>query len=536
MRRLLAALLLLLASSTLASEEFGRGIIVPPNLPALAARQNQLSSPVVKAVRAGSKTPTLDPLADPKAKAWTWELKAGTPAKNQGSCGSCWAFATASSLEGALRAQTGQPVTVDLSEQDILNNGDGSCGGGWVSFAYASKVGVAPDKELPYQGRVTRTKAKTHPYKAITWGYVDDGGSVPSNEAIKAALCQWGPLWICVCADSSWSNYDGKGVIKSSSRQINHAVTLVGWDDSRNAWRIKNSWGTSWGDNGYCWASYGGTTGYAASYVVCKPSWVSESEAQDMAASASECDGCESWKIEGPAVAEPGQLVTLRAPSASGIIGTWSHVPDAVADANTAIDSSEAAIYFATPGYKWAGSFIWSGAKSGGKPVILIHTLTVSGESPEPAPDPEPAPGPAPAPVELNEFGKQVQGWATATVSSQARSSTGQKLSDNYAAVADRVKSGELKTLADAMGGAAVANSEDVKDGSWDAFFDQLTARWSEALQAGELGDAANIELAARQLSLGIKASIPVAKAAAKAEDCTDGSCPAPTIKRWGRR
>ena len=89
-------------------------------------------------------------------------------------------------------------------------------------------------------------------------------------DAIKQAIFDHGPVSAAVCVNTDFQGYTG-GVFNPTKpcRQINHAIVLVGWDDSRGAWRLRNSWGPDWGEDGYMWIAYGKYyVGYSANYVV----------------------------------------------------------------------------------------------------------------------------------------------------------------------------------------------------------------------------------------------------------------------------
>lgn len=212
----------------------------------------------------------------PTMRQWDWR-KAGkvTPVRNQGACGSCWAFATLGAFEGSYAIRN--KSLVDSSEQDILNcSGKGTCKGGWWAFDYVVGTGVASEAGYPYTHTDSPCKKNTgHPFRGIAWGYVGSSNKVPSVSQLKSALCTYGPLTVAVRVTTGFQAYTGGVFSEKDTGSINHGVTMVGWDDSKGAWLIKNSWGTGWGETGgygsergYMWIKYGSNSiGYAAAWV-----------------------------------------------------------------------------------------------------------------------------------------------------------------------------------------------------------------------------------------------------------------------------
>jgi predicted secreted protein len=213
--------------------------------------------------------------------AFNWCAQGGcTLVKDQESCGSCWAFATVGVLESAIRLQ--QSLTVDLSEQYLLScNTDGySCSGGWWAHDYhewrvsqEGGVGAVLESAFPYQASDLPCGGPySHPYRITSWSHVGNDYSVPSVSAIKQAILDHGPVAAAICVGDDFQWYSG-GVFSTNETcgddVVNHAIVLVGWDDSKQAWRLRNSWGTGWGESGYMWIRYGtSNVGYAANYIV----------------------------------------------------------------------------------------------------------------------------------------------------------------------------------------------------------------------------------------------------------------------------
>jgi C1A family cysteine protease/predicted secreted protein len=210
--------------------------------------------------------------------AFNWCDQGGcTPVKNQKACGSCWAFATVGVLESAIQLQQG--LTVDLSEQYLVSCNTESpkwgCSGGWWAHDYHIQPGAVPESEFPYVASdVPCSGPYSHPYRISSWSHVGGYYSVPSVSAIKQAIYDHGPVAAAICVDDAFHGY-GSGVFETDetaacgSDEVNHAIILVGWDDSKQAWRLRNSWGTGWGESGYMWIRYGtSNVGYAANYIV----------------------------------------------------------------------------------------------------------------------------------------------------------------------------------------------------------------------------------------------------------------------------
>lgn len=216
--------------------------------------------------------------------------------KDQGQCGSCWDFSTIATLEAAALKKHGASqgkvnangsitasgdITI-LSEQQVLScNPFGySCNGGYYAFDMLMPQnagqsgyypGAIPARAFPYVAQQNACSFSTPSgYTPVSqWGYVGSGNGIPSVYAIKAAIYKWGNVSACVAADSYFQAYTG-GVFASTDNAspCDHAVMLVGWDDARSAWLLKNSWGPGWGVDGFMWIAYGANSvGYAAAWV-----------------------------------------------------------------------------------------------------------------------------------------------------------------------------------------------------------------------------------------------------------------------------
>lgn len=206
------------------------------------------------------------------------ELGGTTSIKNQGPCGSCWAFGTVGPLECNILIKDG--IEVDLSEQWLVscNRDDWSCGGGWFAHNYHvwktdpfDGTGAVLEEYFPYVASdVPCDGPYPHDYLMDSWSFIGWSQGVPSVDAIKQAILDYGPVSVAVAVDSAFGGYDG-GVFSGDYTSINHAVVLVGWDDNQGedgVWFLRNSWGPGWGEEGYMRIEYGSNrVGYAANYV-----------------------------------------------------------------------------------------------------------------------------------------------------------------------------------------------------------------------------------------------------------------------------
>ncbi len=194
-----------------------------------------------------------------------------TPVKFQKGCGSCWDFTAMGTWEGAYNIFYGRAE--DTSEQQVLTcSNAGSCQGGWWDPVYQWMTGTAVGSEADTPYTATDGPCVAHPpgfAKVAAWGFVTVKAQVPTIVQLKQALVDHGPLAVAVRATPAFQAYKSGTVFNEfASGPINHGVVIVGWDDSKQAWRIKNSWSDQWGDKGYMWIRYGSNSiGYAATWV-----------------------------------------------------------------------------------------------------------------------------------------------------------------------------------------------------------------------------------------------------------------------------
>merc|ERR1711939_1032433 len=180
-----------------------------------------------------------------------WTTKgAVTPVKNQGQCGSCWAFSTTGGLEGAWQLSSGNLVS--LSEQQFVDcsKQNSGCNGGLMDagFSFAQGTAVATEDSYPYtasDGSCQSSFTTGIPQGGVT-GYKDVDHSA---DALTSALNN-NPVSVAIQADQSvFQQYTGGVITSGCGSNLDHGVLAVGYDGT--AIKVKNSWGSSWGDNGY---------------------------------------------------------------------------------------------------------------------------------------------------------------------------------------------------------------------------------------------------------------------------------------------
>lgn len=178
-----------------------------------------------------------------------------TSIKNQGDCGSCWAFATTGMFESVIKKTFS--VTENLSEQQLIscNNYGYCCDGGWLIPEIYTE-GAVKETSFPYKQSCISCKTGCKRYYQATGSKFLSAYGIPSVTAIKNALYKYGAVAASVCVDDRFQYYKS-GVFNGTAKgDVNHAIIITGWDDTRQAWHIKNSWGSDWGESGYMWIAY----------------------------------------------------------------------------------------------------------------------------------------------------------------------------------------------------------------------------------------------------------------------------------------
>ncbi len=177
-------------------------------------------------------------------------------------CGSCWAFGTVASLESAIAIRTGQMP--DLAEQQLVScqPSYGTCSGGYFAYGFYQHRGANHETDFPYQATnaACNLNAAQHE-RVVNWAYLGQDGREPTTDEMKQAIRQYGPIAVTISASGAWSRYHSGVYNECNTNGTNHIVALVGWDDTDQAWILKNSHGTVWGEQGYMRIKYVGSTG-----------------------------------------------------------------------------------------------------------------------------------------------------------------------------------------------------------------------------------------------------------------------------------
>ncbi len=215
-------------------------------------------------------------------KSFSWKtFNAVTPAKNQGNSGTCWAFAVTGAIEANYIIRRSE--TLDLAEQDLIDCGcrnKSVCSPAkgpdlltdpnpFVFYKNLIQTGMNVETANLYKGDGNCNVCGTcnqkirKPYGIDAMGWVEPINGVSTVIETKRALLKYGPVVIGIQlpAGSKFGSLKGTDIfhetITDYTSASGHIVSLVGWNDTKKAWLIKNSWGTGWGDNGFGWLGYG---------------------------------------------------------------------------------------------------------------------------------------------------------------------------------------------------------------------------------------------------------------------------------------
>jgi len=194
-----------------------------------------------------------------------WAKKGAVRVKDQGQCGSCWAFSTMGAIEGAWQIKSG--LLPELSEQQLVDCDDTNygCNGGIVNeaFEYLKDQEICSTSSYPYtsgtskvRGQCSVCKGEAAIPKGGVTGFTPVGAS--ENSLAKALMNQ--PISVAVAVNNKWFSYSSGIFSSECGKSLNHAVLAVGYGKDGDApyWKLRNSWGTNWGESGYIRLKKGG--------------------------------------------------------------------------------------------------------------------------------------------------------------------------------------------------------------------------------------------------------------------------------------
>jgi hypothetical protein len=186
--------------------------------------------------------------------------------------GCIWDYVSIDAIESAYACQGG--LNLNLSEKWLLdcNTAGYTCSGGWFYFPVSGGIPLESGY-YSFNGIRETCRPAWGPLYDISAAYCVSGYPNPPVTNIKNAIQNYGGVAAAVYVNSAFQYYSSGCFTGCSNRTVNHMILLCGWDDDRcgtiDCWRLKNSWGTGWGESGFMWIKYGcSRVGYAACYVV----------------------------------------------------------------------------------------------------------------------------------------------------------------------------------------------------------------------------------------------------------------------------
>jgi C1A family cysteine protease len=206
---------------------------------------------------------TVEPLPEGTEALVDWTGVYTTPVKNQGYCGSCWAFSATEQIESDYYRTSGTEYILSPQQITSCDTTSYGCNGGWTENAYKyAEGGLELDSSYPYTSGtagVTGTcKSSSSKYVVKTTGYTTVSSTAAGESKMASYVSSTGPLSVCVDAET-WSSYTG-GIMSVCGKSVDHCVQAVGINTSGGYWKVRNSWGTTWGESGFIRLSYGSNT------------------------------------------------------------------------------------------------------------------------------------------------------------------------------------------------------------------------------------------------------------------------------------
>ena len=212
-------------------------------------------------------------------------------------CASCWVYAAVGLVEIGYMAQKGYGTlsSIDLSEKQVLGcSAAGTCDGGWHFIALEwmkntnqkllLEEALKDDEGIPKKSIATDAgfvevlcsvaDVKKYFVQVADWGIVQkdkDLDKVADEYDIKEAVVKYGAVAVSLYASQVFQSYASaetfeENEIAYKDSAVNHAVIIIGWDNKKQAWLIRNSWGTNWADGGYGWIKY--TTNHVGKHAI----------------------------------------------------------------------------------------------------------------------------------------------------------------------------------------------------------------------------------------------------------------------------
>jgi C1A family cysteine protease len=213
--------------------------------------------------REGRTYADIEPLPEGTDALVDWTGTYTTPVKDQGYCGSCWAFSATEQTESDFMRQYGEEQILSPQQITSCDTSSYGCQGGWTESAFEyAEAGLETEADYPYtsgKAGVTGTcKSDSSKFVVKTTGYTTVSSNARGESSMASYVGSTGPLSVCVDAET-WSSYTG-GIMSKCGTSVDHCVQAVGINTSGGYWKVRNSWGTSWGESGFIRLSYGSNT------------------------------------------------------------------------------------------------------------------------------------------------------------------------------------------------------------------------------------------------------------------------------------